>query len=56
MADLGFFAIGILIGAGIGMTCKVNGLVFIPQRIDLGPLSKRADVEKEEAIHLDRYR
>ena len=46
MADIGFFTLGLVIGMGVGMTCKKNGIVFIPQRIDMGPFSRRADIEK----------
>jgi hypothetical protein len=41
MADVALFTLGLLSGIAGGLVLKRNGLKFIPQSLDMGPLSKK---------------
>lgn len=46
MADVAFFAIGLIAGTYAGLVCKKNKIEILPRSIDLGKYGSKGDIDK----------
>lgn len=55
MADVAFFAIGLIAGTYAGLVCKKNKIEILPRSIDLGKYGSKGDIDKQYDIMKQRY-